>query len=304
MRKERPASQAPPHQTMTRHATVYSWRAAMGTFFEAFLAGEDAEHLDAVAAAVSEEVSRLERLLSRFDRTSEIARINREAGRRATRVDAEIWDILCTCREYHRRTEGSFDVTAPSARRGGPEGEAFLLDEDRRTIHFARPETFLDLGGFGKGYALDRAGEILQRFRVKSGLLNGGTSSILAVGQRLDGQKWPVAIRDPFGADESRPVASLLLADQGFSCSAALAPGQAASDLIAPLRGEPLTEQAACVVVASTALEAEVLSTACLVMGKQRAREYIGENPQPELFVGWIDIADGRPRLDWLKEAP
>ena len=69
---------------------------------------------------------------------------------------------------------------------------------------------------------------------------------------------------------KSPPVASLLLADQSFSCSTALAPGQTASDLIAPRRGKPLTEQAACVVVAPTALEAEVLSTACLVMGKQR----------------------------------
>ena len=168
---------------MTPLTTVYFWRAAMGTFFEAFLAGEDADHLNAVAASVFEEISRLERLLSRFDRGSEIARINREAGRRPTRLDAEIWDILCLCLSYQRSTDGAFDATAVSALPGRFEGEAFLLNEDRRTIQFVRPDAFLDLGGFGKGYALDRAGEILRRFHVASGLLNGGTSSILAVGR-------------------------------------------------------------------------------------------------------------------------
>ena len=74
--------------------------------------------------------------------------------------------------------------------------------------------------------------------------------------------------------------------------------------MIAPHRGEPLTGQAACVVVAPTALEAEVLSTACLVMGKERAREYLERNAGPGLAVGWIDAADGRPRLDWLRETP
>jgi FAD:protein FMN transferase len=275
----------------------------MGTFFEVFLAGEDADHLNAVSTSVFAEISRLERLLSRFDPASEIARINREAGRRQVRIDAEIWDILCLCMEFRRRTGGAFDATAVSASRGEVAAEPFLLDEERRTVHFARPDAFLDLGSFGKGYALDRCGQILRRFRVSSGLLNGGTSSILAVGRHPNGQKWPIDVRDPFGPDSTVPIASLLLADQGFSCSAAFAPGQAHSDLIAPRRGEPLTEQAACVVVAPTALEAEVLSTACLVMGKEPAREYIGNSDRPGVFVGWIG-AGGRPRLEWLKEPP
>ena len=270
----------------------------MGTFFEAFLIGDDGEHLEAVAAAVLDEVSRLDRLLSRFDQAAEVARVNREAGRRPVRVDADLWDILCRCEEHRRATHGFFDVTAAPAGRGG---DALLLDAERRTVRLARPGAFIDLGGFAKGYALDRAAEILRRFGVRSALLNGGTSSLLAVGRGPDGAAWPVAVRDPSGGDDAAPVARLLLADKGFSCSAALRPGQAVSDVIAP-DGGPLTGQAACVVVAPTAADAEALSTACLVMGKDRARRYVEGRAGPGVSVGWIDPADG-PRLDWLKEA-
>ena len=252
---------------MTSLQTAYLRRPAMGTFFEAFLAGDDAEHLAAVAVAVLDEVSRLERLLSRFDPAAEVVRVNREAAGRPVRVDVDLWDILSRCEEYRRATGGFFDATAVS--RGG---EALILDRERRTVRFARPGTFIDLGGFAKGYALDRGAEILRRFGVQCGLLNGGTSSVLAIGRHPGGVGWPIDVRDPFGDEASPPVARLRLADQGFSCSAILSPGQAVSDVIVPRLGEPLTGQAACVVVAPTAAEAEALSTAGLAMGKARAR--------------------------------
>ena len=103
---------------MTFPKTAYSRRPAMGTFFEAFLAGDDDEHLEAVAAAVLDEVTRLERLLSRFDPAAEVARINREACALPVRVDVDVWDILRRCEEYRRATGGYFDVTAASGASG------------------------------------------------------------------------------------------------------------------------------------------------------------------------------------------
>jgi thiamine biosynthesis lipoprotein len=291
---------------MPQFQTVYSRREAMGTYFEVFLAGDDEAHLEDVASAALDEVVRLEALLSRFDPASEVARINREAGQRSVRVDYEVWEILCTCREYWRKTDGFFDVTATAMARGerGIGDEPMILDEGRRTVRFGRPGVGIDLGGFGKGYALDRAAEILRHFDVTSGLLHGGTSSVLAVGRHPDGRPWPVGVRDPFGDDLSAAVAQVPLVGQGFSCSAALAPGQAESDIIDPHRGTALTEQAACVVIAPTAVEAEIISTACLGMGKTRAARYLEKNARPGLFIAWVDRRGGRPTLGWLKEAP
>src|SRR5205823_5190090 len=98
-------------QSSTMRATSYRRREAMGTYFEVFLAGDDEEHLDSVAEAVLDEVARIERLLSRFDPASEVSRINRLAGSRPVRVDFEVWGLLQACGDYHRCTEGYFDVT-------------------------------------------------------------------------------------------------------------------------------------------------------------------------------------------------
>src|SRR5438132_927598 len=78
--------------------TAYGRRVAMGTYFEVFLAGDDEEHLRAVADAVLDEVVRAERLLSRFDPASEVSRINRLAGQQPVLVDVEVLDVLRTCR--------------------------------------------------------------------------------------------------------------------------------------------------------------------------------------------------------------
>jgi thiamine biosynthesis lipoprotein len=218
-------------------------------------------------------------------------------------VDFEVWDVLRTCRDYARRTGGSFDVTARPGGAPSARDTPFLLDENRRTVSFTRPDATIDLGGFGKGYALDRVGELLRAFHVVSGLIHGGTSSILAVGAHPDGHPWPVGLRDPFAeGDESAVLGRLYLTDQGLSCSAVFSPGRQESDVIDPLRGEPLTEQAACVVVAPTALEAEILSTALLSMAKERALAYTRKEVGAAVHVGWIEQI-GRPCLTWLTEA-
>src|SRR5262249_28452535 len=157
---------------MSEFQTAYCRREAMGTWFEVFLAGDDEEHLDDVAAAALDEGVRLERLLSRLDPASEVARINREAVHRPVRGDFQVWDVLCACRTYRQQTGGFFDVTATSAGRGDDD---LVLDEERRTVRLGRPGAGIDLGGFGKGYALDRAGDVVREFGVTSGLLHGGT---------------------------------------------------------------------------------------------------------------------------------
>src|SRR4051812_19000412 len=91
--------------------TVTISRRAMGTVFEVRLLGPDREHLAAVAEATLDEISRLERLLSRFLPASEICRLNREAASHPIRVDQDLMEVLIACREGWERTEGYFDVT-------------------------------------------------------------------------------------------------------------------------------------------------------------------------------------------------
>ncbi len=264
---------------------------AMGSSFEARLYGDDEELLDAVAVAVIEEIIRLEGALSRFDPRSEIARINREAGRRPARVDREVFELLERCEQARLVTAGYFDVAA-SKKAGDCGTPALLLDAKSHTTQFTRPDVSIDLGGVGKGYALDRGREIMLRFGVTCGLLSGGSSSALAIGAPAGKSGWPVAVRHPLKPD-AEPVARLELADRGLSCSAVRHPEQRRSDVLNPLTGRPLDGDAACVTLASNATDAEIFSTALLAMGREEAKRYLERAPCRDLVAGWFEPETG-----------
>src|SRR5436305_1118106 len=118
-------------------------RPAMATRFEVFLVGVDEEHLMAVGEAALDEVSRVERLLSRFDPASETSRINREAGSRPVLVDREMFAILRDCRDWSERTGGYFDLCAGSV------PGSISLDDEARTVRLLDRAARLDFGGFG-----------------------------------------------------------------------------------------------------------------------------------------------------------
>lgn len=258
----------------------------MGARFEVFLFGQEEEHLEAVAAAVIEEIVRLDGVLSRFDPRSEIARINREACHAPARVDREVFALLEKCEEARRLTDGYFDVSASSGI--AVEENALQLDAENCAVRFTQPDVSADLGGVGKGYALDRAREIMLRFGVTCGLLHGGASSVLAAGAPPDKNGWPVAMRHPLTPD-AEPVAQVELMDQALSCSAARHPGQRQSDVLNPLTGRPLDGNAACVTLAANATEAEIFSTALLAMGREEAKRYLERAPDHGLVVGWFE---------------
>jgi thiamine biosynthesis lipoprotein len=287
---------------------VHRMRPAMGTWFEAWLVGDDAGHLADVAEAVLDEVGRLDGRLSRFDPRSEIARINRRAARGPVLVDRELFALLQDCRRAWRDTGGAFDITATSGPLAQPAGGIMrpsfahvILDADRQAVRLEHPAVQLDLGGLGKGYALDRAGELLEAHGVTRVLLHGGTSSVLAQGTDARGHPWLVGIRDPWADRDDVEVARLPLQDRALSCSTALAPGRTQSDIIDPSTGQALTRQDGCVVMAPSAVEAEILSTALLGLGRAAVTEFLRSRDGFGLAVAWIEPPGDGPRLSWLR---
>jgi thiamine biosynthesis lipoprotein len=276
----------------------------MGTWFEARLVGADAAHLADVAEAVLDEIARLDGRLSRFDPTSEISRINRAAARSPVRVDRDLVALLEICRHAWHATAGAFDVTATGRSPAGAARPSFahvVLDPARHSVHFEHPAVQLDLGGLGKGYALDRAAAILAAHGVTRALLHGGTSSVLARGTDERGRPWLVGIRDPWAEGDDVEAARLPLGDCALSCSTALTPGRAESDIVDPGTGATLTRQAGCVVTAPAAVEAEILSTALLCLGRAAAAARLRRRDFPAAAVAWIEPPGDRPRLRWLR---
>lgn len=249
---------------------------AMGTRFDVILRGEDVQHLEAVAVAVCEEIQRLDVALSRFNPSSEIARVNREAFAKPVRVDRELFALLERCEQARVLMDGYFDVTALSG------GNGLALEPERCLVQFTRAGVAIDLGAIGKGYALDCGRAVLAHFGVTRALLQGGTSSVLAMGA----DPWPLDVRHPLKPDVV--AQRLTLKDCGFSCSAVRHPDQSKSDVVNPHSGESLSGDQACVVIAKNATDAEIFSTALLVMGKEKADDEVKKRNWPELQVAWF----------------
>ncbi|WP_277981481.1 FAD:protein FMN transferase [Sphingomonas phyllosphaerae] len=142
---------------------------------------------------------------------------------------------------------------------------ALTIDRATRRVAAAHPLA-LDFGGFGKGYALDRAVAALRSAGVISAFLSAGESSIAVIGEHPLGGAWPLAIPHP--EIDGMWLSELELTDASLSVSSTVGAGAAKPGRVAmirPIDGAIVTRRATAVAVAATGAEAEALSTALLV---------------------------------------
>jgi thiamine biosynthesis lipoprotein len=266
---------------------------AMGTVYEVFVAGEDPVYAAQAARAAFAEIDRLERLFSRFDPASEIARLNRLGAGESLAVGVETFECLSIAERMRADTAGAFDVNwkrsstagAPLALgRTGTGFEAHVLETPEK---FARPLD-LDLGAIGKGFALDRALEVLIEWGVGNALLHGGTSTAIAVGapepgppgaseseEEPDGTGWPVGVGGGWPCDGA-PRELRLTGGRALSGSGTEVKGRHIKD---PRTGEPAGGHIAAWAIAGSGAEADALSTAFMVMDTAAVEAYCQRRP-------------------------
>ena len=167
---------------------------AMATVFEVHAVHPDESYAAQAAQAAFDLVDRLERELSRFLTNSDIARINNLAAGERTRVSPSTLECLVIARHMFDLTGGAFDVSIGT---GLPSLE---LDPDEVTVAATRGGVRVDLGGVGKGYAVDRMAELIEEWGVGVALVHGGFSSVLALE--------PPARPAGLAADAERPARS------------------------------------------------------------------------------------------------
>jgi thiamine biosynthesis lipoprotein len=274
-------------------------RQAMGTPVEIYLYAPSGERASVLFEAAYEEIERVEAALSTYRPTSEISRINAMASLGPVITDPEVFGLLERSFEYSRRSGGAFDVTVgPLAKAWGffrddghypspdelSEARAKVgwrhvaLNTAQRSIRFLTPGIELDLGGIGKGFALDCAARTLRRHGVARALLGAGQSSYVAIGAPVGAEGWPITVPSPHHA--ARALSTVQLRDRSLSTSGSNqkyfeVDGQRYSHIIDPRTGHPTQGMMQVTVTAPAATDSDALSTALFVLGPARATALI-----------------------------
>ena len=279
----------------------------MATRFEIVLHGDNPASLRAAGEEALAQIEQLEAQLSLFRDSSEIAYLNARAAREPVRVTPGLFALLQHAQKLHAESGGAFDITiAPLVRCWGfvggdgrmprPEEVAearakvgmplVQLNAGDFTVRFSRAGVMLDLGAIGKGYAVERAAEVLREAGVTSALLHGGTSTVQAVGQPPGEEFWKIAIETPSPVPDAPPtlLATVPLKDEAMSVSGVRehsfqAGGRTFGHIIDPRTGEPALGTVLAAVVLPSATETDALSTALLTLGSAGHERIAGLRP-------------------------
>lgn len=242
---------------------------AMACTFGVCVAGATERYARQAAAAAFAEVDRLEALLSRFVPYSDIARVNALALGEFVRVSLETRECLELASQVYRDTGGAFDV-AYRVRSRLPTGEpALVFDPQTHSLGVRVARCDLDLGGLGKGFAVDRAVAVLREWNIAAVLVHSGQSTVRALGART----WRVALRAP--GSPSAACGTLELRDAALSGSGQ---GRQPGHIRDPRTGQPSTTSATWAVAPSAALS-DALSTAFMNMPVADVATYVQRHP-------------------------
>ena len=210
----------------------------MGTVLEITLCSTDTAQDQQTLAALFTSAARLDSLLTTFSPHSPLSRLNARAGRGAQPVPPEVAEVLSLSLSYWRLTGGTFDVTvgplmalwrqaavthtlpSPAAvqRARARVGSEKLRLSSAGRVSLTRTGMAIDLGGIGKGYALDQLAGLLSKQGITNALLDFGQSSMWALGAPPDAAGWRLLVQQPDGGT----VGVITLHDQALSVSGSL----------------------------------------------------------------------------------
>lgn len=302
---------------------------AMATTFEILIVHDDERYARQAAAAAFAEVDRLEQELSRFVENSDIARINSLPAGEPLLLGLDTFECLKISSRIYKETDGAFDITIGSFLKcwrkddGTPRTpseeelerarqltgtDLLQLDEDEHTVTLSESPVHVDLGGVGKGFAVDKVAELLREWSIETALISGGYSSVLALeapvarasrpcydeaqsdrGQGGPPQEnkgkmpspwgWPLTLTHP--EDHSRILARPYLQGEALSGSGV----QKGGHIIDPRTGRPTSGKIAAWSGAPDATTADALSTAFMIMSPEEIEQYCTDHPGTRAMV-------------------
>lgn len=262
--------------------------AAMGSMLEVRCVHADAEYARQASRRAFGVVDRLEQDLSRFVENSDIARVNLLAAGESVRVSEPTMECLRLAKVMFEVTGGAFDV----AKGSGLEAVELLAAEFG--VRAQADGIRIDLGGIGKGYAVDRVVDELADWEVGRALVHSGYSSVRATEPPEGYEGWPLTLTDPI---TGALVARLSARDRAIGASGIRKTGH----IVDPGTGRPVRSRPACWVSApasalsafceragvgpSPAAVADALSTAFMILPRDRIAAFCREHPGIDYWI-------------------
>jgi len=242
--------------------------------------------------AATAEITRIERLMTTWDPSSEVSLINAAAGKHAVAVGGETLDVIREALHASELSEGTFDITfetlhglwkfdqdldphppSPEDVRARAKYVGYhhvKVDETARTVFLDEAHVRIGLGGIAKGYAVDKASKVLLDAGLASFYVQAG-GDLFAQGMKADGSPWLAGIRDPRGP-EGDYFALMPLTNHAFSTAgdyerAYVVDGKRYHHIIDPRTGYPATASRSVTIWAPTALLADEIDDAVFILG-------------------------------------
>ena len=263
----------------------------MGNRFELSVIADDADNANKCIDAAVLEIQRIEKLLTTFKDDSDTNRINAQAGISAVKVEREVVDLIMRSLKISHITQGSFDITYGSIDKrlwnfdqnmtSLPDKDTakkmvrlinfrnIILNEEKCTIFLREEGMRIGFGGIGKGYAAERARQVMKQQGVKSGVVNA-SGDLSAWGLQPNGNLWTVGIVNPNLSHEVfsyLTITDMAVATSGNYEKYIVIDGKKYSHTIDPRTGLPVSGIKSVTIITTNAEIADAMATPVMIMG-------------------------------------
>ncbi|MGA1226643.1 MAG: FAD:protein FMN transferase [Tamlana sp.] len=280
----------------------------MGSRFDLTVVAKDSTDGKKYIETAIEEITRIEKLISSWDTNSQTSEINRNAGIKPVNVDKELFDLIERAIAISKLTDGAFDISYASMDRiwkfdGSmtkmPSKEEItasvekvgyqkiVLDKENYTVFLKLKGMKIGFGAIGKGYAADKAKQLLISKGVNSGIINA-SGDMNTWGKQPNGEDWTVAITNPMNKNKAfalLPLKQGAVVTSGDYEKFVMFDGVRYAHIINPKTGYPSKGIISVTVFAPTAELADALATSIFVMGKDVGLDRINQIPNVECII-------------------
>lgn len=184
---------------------------AMATVFRIFISSSDEEYSSQAAWEVFREIDRLESELSRFLPNSDVSRINSMREGEKIVLGEDAFNCISECKKIFHATKSTFNILI--GRQGEinhvPGFEDIVIDQTELSLQLINEGIQVDLGGYGKGYAVDKAAHMLLEWGVGPAMISAGQSSVRAISGKEPFEGWKISITNPFVDGSAGKVLSI-----------------------------------------------------------------------------------------------